>query len=175
MGGRWKYVVENKRYTIFDIFLVQIIGKMSTIVVSKKHCGPTSWMIALLLCFVFPLGALCVPCCPCDDQNTVITTANQPAAAAPVTIQVNQSNQPQQSYPPQGYPPQGYPPHGYPPQGYPPQNYPGYPPQGYPPAQGFNPQIYAPQQGYPPQQGYAPLASAPQQVPVAEVAPVGKY
>ena len=46
----------------------------NTVIVEEKYCGGISWVIGILLAFIFPPFCIFVPCCPCDTKSVVVPT-----------------------------------------------------------------------------------------------------
>jgi len=49
-----------------------------TAVVRERYCGPLSCLAAIILILLFWPAALFVPCCPCDERDTVVVMQQHP-------------------------------------------------------------------------------------------------
>lgn len=43
------------------------------VIVQEQYCGPNTCCIAIVLVFLFWPAALCLPCCPCDRRDRIIS------------------------------------------------------------------------------------------------------
>lgn len=43
------------------------------VVIQEQYCGPNTCCIAIILVFLFWPAALCLPCCPCDRRDRIIS------------------------------------------------------------------------------------------------------